>query len=49
MTGEAPTASLVGNGIAEPSETEIKPVLGAVAFVETFSKSLRAGFAQKLA
>lgn len=49
MTGEGPKASLVENGIAGSGATGTKPVLGAVALVGTFLKSLRVDFAQKLA
>ena len=48
MTGEGREGSLVENGIAEPSAVGTKPLLGAVAFVGTFLRSLKAGFVQKL-
>lgn len=49
MTGEGLKGFLVGNGIVGSSATATKLVLEAVVFVETFSRSLRVDFAQKLA
>ena len=49
MTGEGLTEFLAGNGIVGSSAIATKPELEAVVFVETFSRSLRVGFVQKLA
>lgn len=46
--GEGLEGSPVENDIAGSSATGTWPALGAVAFVGTFLKSLRAGFVQKL-
>lgn len=49
MAEEGLKGSLVENDIVGSSAIAIKPVPGAVAFVETFSRSLRADFAPRLA